>query len=89
MNMIQDHLWENLFLKFNVDLTFWGHHHVYQRSCSWEKINASSDQIHPTEVFGIGRMHALHVAIAKNRFSNTMNANHQTHALHKQTRWQA
>ena len=71
MNMIQDHLWENLFLKFNVDLTFWGHHHVYQRSCSWEKFNASSDQIHPTEVFGIGRTNGcVQYSDANNIYSN-------------------
>ena len=71
MNMIQDHLWENLFLKYNVDLTFWGHHHVYQRSCSWAKFNASSDQIHPTEVYGIGRTNGcVQYSDANNIYSN-------------------
>ena len=37
MALIQEHVWP-LLVRYNVTLAFWGHNHVYQRSCAWSVI---------------------------------------------------
>ena len=41
MDELQRDVWP-LLVKYGVDLAFWGHNHVYQRSCAWRAIGQGS-----------------------------------------------
>jgi len=42
MQLLQEHVWP-LLVQYNVTLAFWGHNHVYQRSCAWSVVEPGAD----------------------------------------------